>query len=62
MYMKEDSFRFDPTNNFGHLITSTTLLEIKSMAKDAFNKPVCYENKTECKELQSKMQCSDYVD
>ena len=32
--MKEDSFRFDPTNNVGHLITSTTLLEIKSMAKD----------------------------
>ena len=34
MYMKKDSFRFDPVNNVGHLISSTTLLEIKSVAKD----------------------------
>ena len=65
IYMKNDSFRFGPTNNEGPLNykLAPTLLEIKSMPTDFmpkdFNKPVCYENKTECEELQSKMQCSD---
>ena len=51
--MKDDSFRFGPTNNDGPL----NYKQIN--AKTYFNKPVCYENKTECEELQSKMQCSD---
>ena len=56
MYMKEDSFRFDPTNNVDHLITSTTLLEIKSMAKDTLINQ--YATKTKLNAKSRKAKCS----
>ena len=54
--MKEDSFRFGPTNNDGHLITSTTLLEIKSMPKDTSIKQ--YATKTKLNAKSCKAKCS----
>ena len=52
--MKEDSFRFDPVNNVGHLITSTTLLEIKSVAKDTLINHYATKTKLNAKSCKAK--------
>ena len=54
MYMKEDSFRFDPVNNVGHLISSTTLLEIKSVAKDTLINQYATKTKLNAKSCKAK--------
>ena len=56
MYMKEDSFGFGAQIMTGHLITSTTLLEIKSMPKDTLINQ--YTTKTKLNAKSSKAKCS----
>ena len=52
--VKEDKFRFDPTNNVGHLITNTTLLEIKSEAKDTLINQSATKTKLNAKSCKAK--------